>query len=68
MARPLPPAADVMMAMGWTPTQQETIRWIFANKLPSANLRLKGYAGWLSTEPAFLTAGAGVGRPLGDIA
>lgn len=47
------PSADQMQALGWGPHEQLLIQRLTRESEETA-LRLKGYAGWLLTEPAFL--------------
>src|SRR4051794_37803681 len=47
------PNADVMRQAGWTRADQLKVRRGLEGA-QDATLRLKGYAGWLLTEPAFL--------------
>ena len=49
-----PPSQEMMDDMGWTPAQQLGIRACLERSAPT-RARLKGVAGWLSVEPAFLT-------------
>jgi hypothetical protein len=51
---PLPyPDPDLIHKAGWTPSQKAAAKKLAA-KTQEISLRLKGYAGWLLTEPAFL--------------
>jgi hypothetical protein len=58
---PLPPLSpELMNSAGWTPAQQRTLKEKLTPKADDALLRVKGYAGWLLTEPAFLEAVEGL--------
>jgi hypothetical protein len=49
---PLPSEAE-MIAAGWTPAQRRDMRAL-AQRADDASVRLKGFVGWLLTEPTFL--------------
>jgi hypothetical protein len=50
---PPPPSEADMVALGWTPAVRGEIPQL-AKRAADAAVRLKGYAGWLLTEPDFL--------------
>ena len=53
LIRPDPLSEDMLRGLNWTPEQIQTARSL-VGKTDSIAVRLKGYVGWLVTEPAFL--------------
>src|SRR5262249_34726084 len=56
-----PPTRDAFPDLGWTAAQWRNAEE-GVSRTGQVNLRLKGYAGWLATEPPFLDAAEGLGR------
>jgi hypothetical protein len=52
---PPPPSDSEMIAAGWTPAVRREMK-LLARRAAESSVRLKGYAGWLLTEPDFLDA------------
>lgn len=61
-----PPGPDLLAVMGWTAARGMAAA-VGAATAGRASARLKGYAGWLSTEPAFLEAAAALARRWEDL-